>query len=311
MLGRAAILVVLSALCGTGCSLFGDETNEEFLIIHKRNSKIYYDQGDLQRSEQQCRKGLEIDSDDPTLQLTLAYCLLRQGAVDQLLEADSILESMEGWFGTDDWRVPLGRGMVEQSLGRLASATDEVEAAEHRARSRQYLERALELNDESVEAAYSVSLLDVEDNRFEDFEVHSARTIELIRKSDRTAGTRLRYTEDESARRLTEIERQVNRERARGLLEVRAGRAFAAGNFENALRDLDILDELGGLTGADHYNRARMRERTGDIPGAVDDFEKFLAMIGDRIDDRVDLALRSLTELRSQLAEQRTQADGT
>src|SRR5262245_40957379 len=147
--GHAAALHLLSAvLLSSGCGLFDNTERREMLNAHKLNSKIFYERGDFERAEDQCRKGLKLDSGDETLRLTLAYTLLRKGGAKELKEADSIFASETGMF-SDDWRLFLGWGMTQQALQR-----QEPDNPAWGQKARANLEKANRLNPDSIEANY-------------------------------------------------------------------------------------------------------------------------------------------------------------
>ncbi len=290
------------------CSLFDNSERREMLNTHKRQSKIFYDRGDLERAEQQCRKGLELDSSDTTLRLTLAFTLLSKGGEKDLDEADRIFRSEIGMF-TKDWRLLLGHGMVQQTLHR--HRPDDVELV---ADARRNLTRALEINDESIEAAFNLSLLDLEvlegnqnAGSAQEFEAHSGRAIELIESSDRLYPNKVKAARDLLTQQQIESERNTNLLRARRLLEVRAARAFKADRSKDALEAMERLSRLCSLRAVDYFNRGRLREANQNYQGAVDDFEQFVLLSRNDLDDKVTYAVQSLTRLRARLAELRTE----
>jgi len=120
--------VLIAARCApavlalVGCRMFGlSEEEQNMLNIHKQNSKLFSERGDLDRAEDQCRRGLTIDPDDVSLRLTYAYVHLRRGTEESLQRAESILEDMTSWFGSDDFRVLLGLGSIHKQRARLAA----------------------------------------------------------------------------------------------------------------------------------------------------------------------------------------------
>ena len=307
---RVALLLIVAGTAGCrGLS----EQQEQMLVIHQQNSKEYYDQGDLSRAEDQARRGLALDADDRSLNLLLAYVLLRRGTMDALNEADEIFEDLDGgWGSADDFRLELGMGIVAMTRQRLLRQR---EPADQRAitraseRAREKLGRALELEPDCTEAVYQLALLAVEEGETAQFREHSDRAIELLDRSVTVKRRALQRITNPRQRTTSLRDLSVDTRRARELLRLRADLRFREQDLEGCLADLDQLEELGAFGRSDFYDRARVLTELNQIARAVDDYESFLEH-SEELDGEVQKAIESLTTLRAQLAEQHVAGDG-
>ncbi len=102
-----------------GCSSLSPE-DEIRLNTFKYNSKKFYEDGQFQRAENACRRGLDLDPDDLSLRQVLAFSLLRQGSAPQV--AESVVQFEECLdLENDDYRSYLGLGEAQFQLGLLWS----------------------------------------------------------------------------------------------------------------------------------------------------------------------------------------------
>ena len=122
---RYLALFLIGVLFASCAGLSDDDEGK--LNDYKLNSKNYYTQGKYLQAIDQCRKGLEIDEDDYSLNLELGMALYYHsvllkdrtermrylfGAFEQLEETDSL----RWFFGDDDFRVHLSLGMVHYRI---------------------------------------------------------------------------------------------------------------------------------------------------------------------------------------------------
>lgn len=128
------ISTLLSALCLgllPACSLFGEEglSDEERFQLFAETAYVHYEQSDYEPAMSQALKGLEIEPDDVSLNLMVAYILIRRGAPNtDLVYARNILEKIDA---DDDRRVLLGLGNAYERLGTAyRESAEKVLAAE-------------------------------------------------------------------------------------------------------------------------------------------------------------------------------------
>src|SRR5688572_27316859 len=194
--------LLLAPVLAAGCSWIPgwlSEQEENDLVTHKRNSKAFLDVGDFARAEDQCRRGLAIDEDDETLELTLGYALLFQGQPQKLEEAATVFDNAIGSFGTDDWRLLAGQGMTLQQLARHRAASEDpkvqAEAAGLRARSRDSLDEAAEIsgktNNTPTDVLYHIALLDLEEGRADLFPEHAQAAFAKLQANEKFLSVKL------------------------------------------------------------------------------------------------------------------------
>jgi tetratricopeptide (TPR) repeat protein len=322
-LRRAALLLAPLALA-TACL---SQADKEKLEIHRVEATHYYDVGEYERAEEQCRAGLEVDDTDEILGLQLGYSLLMQATPKKLDEASELFHTRLGWFGSPDWRLSLGAGMADQERARLLAADAAKEpdkekaaklterAAELRASARSSLDAAdvasrAKENNAPPELLYHLSLLDLDEARYDLFRPHAEEAIALLRTADKFAAVQIRQQADDKERARLERARNINAERARRLIKELARIEWGREpkDLPAAAKNMKTLEEFGPLQRADYFNRGRILEATGDLEGAVSDYEKFLSLSADVADENVTRAVSSLQKLRAKLAELRTSA---
>ncbi|MBM4013686.1 MAG: hypothetical protein FJ293_01820 [Planctomycetes bacterium] len=282
------------------------------------SSKAFYDAGEFARCEDQCRRGLEID-DDPTLQLTLGFVLMRQADERKLAEAVAVFESMSA----DDWRVDLGLGMALQQLARLeaaraADANQRLSAgqradlaaaeAEHRADARDALERAAVAAGENAPAdvSFHLALLDLEEKKHDEFVVHAEDAFARLAEAEKVARAQLAQPMAQMMRERTLADSAMAAERGQRLCRELAILSWNRGDFSQASAAMTRLEQFGSLDRADYFSRGAVREKLGDDEKAVLDYEKFIELSSGVFDETVGKAVTALTRVRARLAEKRT-----
>ncbi len=307
----AGARALLPLLLLAGC-LSQEEENR--LVTYQVNSKAYYEVGDFQRAEDQCRRGLAIDDDNDNLKLMLGYALLRQADRAKLEEAVRLFEAEAGLFGADDWRVDLGYGMSLQQLARLCAEDKAPGAAERapklRAQARAALERTAitsgAKNNTPADVPFHLALLDLEEGQLGEFTAHARDALARLETQEKVYAAQLSQTMGESDRQRTERDRMVNSARGRRLARELARHCWEQKEYATAAEAMVQLERFGALDRADYFTRARIREELGEDEKAVADYSKFIELSPDAVDDTVGRAVTSLTRLRARLAEKRT-----
>jgi len=144
--------LVVAAGLAAGCSSTepGQPDPEQQLQLHREFALRYYDQGDLNRAEQQVDKGLEIESDDSQLLLMKGWIRQRRGTAQDLMIAERIFRDLQG---DDDFRVELGLGEALERKGVLyREASEGVASGERFTESPDPQARAVELMQQAEDA---------------------------------------------------------------------------------------------------------------------------------------------------------------
>lgn len=308
----AALLLALPLLAGASCR---SEEDDEKLSFHKIQAKQFYDIGDYEHAEDQSRRGLKIEPKDAQLNQMLAYSLLMQASPKQLDEAAKIFDDQIGWFGSSDWRLYFGLGMTNQERARRLvdskNAKDADRAEDLRASARKNLDVAYQATTKASnvppELPYHLALLDLDERKYDLFRKDAEESVKLLLVADKVSAAQIKQTAEDAARNRTETERKINAERARRLLRELARLAWnqTPPDVTTASRHMSTLEKFGSLARSDYFNRGRIREATGDLEGAVADYEKFLSQTADVADENVTKAVSSLQSVRAQLAAKR------
>ncbi|MBU0755936.1 MAG: tetratricopeptide repeat protein [Planctomycetes bacterium] len=291
-------------LLGASCSSL-DEREEAALNIYKQNSKSYYNSGRYDEAIDQCNKGIELDPDDFSLNLTLGWSLLRAEGTANLFAAYEQFQTALGlnWFD-EDYRAVLGLGQtcfkiatlynqklsdIEQRIEKNQEAAavfqEEIDAC--REGKIRYLEEAIdrlqevlknERQKENIDAlltlgqAYAYS---GEENLAVDSLIHG---LDLLEKS--TSFQQKKLDSDTSitgdGRRFFErqIRRNLKWERElRGLLAYIFQRQE---NHEQALEQFRIMEARDLFDNVQYYNYGVSLQALGRYEKAIEAYEMFL-----------------------------------
>lgn len=123
-----SLAVVLLGLCA--CSSSGAEPDpEQQLSMHREFALRYFDQGDLNRAEQQVDKGLEIESEDRQLLLMKAWIRQRRGTTQDIFVSEAIFRDL---VDGKDYRAELGLAEALERKGVLYREASEAVASGER-----------------------------------------------------------------------------------------------------------------------------------------------------------------------------------
>lgn len=122
-LPRFACLALLLGLFACQSGGPKEPSKKDRLSMHREFALRYFDQGDVQRAEQQVDKGLELAPRDNQLLLMKGWIRQRRGSTQDVFMAESIFRSL---LGDKDYRVELG---LAEALERKAVLFRETAAA--------------------------------------------------------------------------------------------------------------------------------------------------------------------------------------
>jgi Tfp pilus assembly protein PilF len=144
-----SLALLLLGLCA--CSSSGAEPDpEQQLSMHREFALRYFDQGDLNRAEQQVDKGLEIESDDRQLLLMKAWIRQRRGTTQDIFVSERIFRDL---VDGEDYRAELGLAEALERKGVLfREASEAVASGERFTEKLDPQERAGELLEDAREA---------------------------------------------------------------------------------------------------------------------------------------------------------------
>ena len=150
-LARAALagLLSLAFACGSD-EPKGEMTDEQKLGYYLENALRFWDMKDLDRTEDQALRGLEVDPDSELLLLLVGWVRLRRGSAEDVLSAIGIFEDLER---ADDYRVNLGLGEAMERKGVFYDeASRDIASGRRFTDARDPQERSMELADISFDS---------------------------------------------------------------------------------------------------------------------------------------------------------------
>lgn len=303
VLTSRTVLLILLVLCAACSSL--SEKEETALNLYKQNSKSYYNTGNYVKAIDQCYKGLELDENDFSLNLTLGWSLLRAGGKANLFASLSQFEKTLdlGWFD-EDYRVLLGLGEVCYRIAILYNnKLDEYELLASQPGAESLYDEEIEtcrrdkdryLNDainylkavlenerqrENIDALLTLGQAYAYLGDLDQAVQSISKGLELLESS--TSFQQLKLDSDQSitgdGRRF--FERQIKRnlkleKELRGLLAFVFQRQ---NNHAKALEQYDTLAERDLFDNVQHYNRGVSLQELGRYEEAIKEFENFLS----------------------------------
>lgn len=117
---RTSLAFLACCLLVAGCASGPVMDPQKELEMRKELALRYYDMDDLQRAEEQARRGLEIDPDDMQLQLLIGWVRERRGRAEDVFYAETIFRGLEG---RGDFRAWLGLAQALERKGVFYSDT--------------------------------------------------------------------------------------------------------------------------------------------------------------------------------------------
>ncbi len=146
-------LLLLAVACLTGLPACGSGPDPDALHegrrldLYEGNAMLYYEMGDLDRAEDQARKGLDLDPECMSLKLLLGYIHQQLGQAADLQVAEAVFRDVAE---TGDYRALLGLGKALERRGVLArEAAEAVRAGERFTEAVDPEARAAELHAEA------------------------------------------------------------------------------------------------------------------------------------------------------------------
>lgn len=304
---------------------FGLSHDDEIrLSTFKYNSKQFLEAEQFARSENACRRGLELAPQDYSLNLALGYALLRQGGTRRIIEAVQAFERCIEVEDDFDYRSRLGLGEAQFQTGLLwanqivAAEADEKLTPDERAAK---IAEASAARDASYSVAEDALLQALESPEGRDNVVAQstlARLYSILGRYEEAGDVlrRMTATLSNSIRVRGEVDRESIPEERRELWErmieqlegqhveglgLLAAVAAKIGRWEEVISVYARLEANDQMQPADFHNRARAYEALKARDAAVRDYETFYRLAagrGSAFTDTVRDAMRRAAELR-------------
>ena len=298
-----ALPTALLLLCASSCSLSQEEL--DLIADYRQRAAQYYDVNDLNRAEQQARRGLEIAPEDPELRHILGRTLLKKGDPTSVQLAG--LELREAYDYGSDFKTAYSLGeyhlrhaelllgsalVLEQKRSELSDSPSDDEArvtmgadiGERRNKAESHLNSSLRLIDEAltgrpewVEALQHKARILAQQHRDEESLVALEELVVILRESRRfknnTLATRQMTLANEQFVRdslLRDIAWEVE---ARGLA---ASILMNGKDWQSAEVQLTEILKLAPERSNEYYNRGLARYYQGNLSAASSDMRTFL-----------------------------------
>jgi len=307
--GRTVIcLAVLFAIaCAQTACFTLSEAEDIALSGYKQNSKSYYNSGKYPEAINQCYKGLEIDDDDVSLHLTLAWSLLRNGGKENLFRAYDQFQKTDSmrWF-EDDYRISLGMGqtcykiaiLFSRGLEEFERKTEEFQDAEKpfeekiiecRSGKNRYIEEAIdnltatldhERQKNNIEAILTLGQVYAYTDRLDEAVKFLTRGLDLLQESMSFHQKHLDQNKDLTG----DGQRHYSREIRRNLKWEKQLRDVLATVYRNQNKNQLALEQYNHLEDRDlfdnyqHYNRALVLQELKRYEDAIKEYDLFLRL---------------------------------
>lgn len=298
---RSALTLCLAFLVGVAaCSTSGDQPDpEKQLQLHREFALRYFDQGELDRAEQQADKGLEVDSDDRQLLLMKAWIRQRRGTTRDLFVAEAIFRDLSDG---KDYRVELGLAQALERKGVLyREASEAVASGERFTENLDPQERAAELLADAHEAWEESArryekVLDLKPGEFQAFnglqrvlalEGDDAGSLEWAdRLLEDSAAEMIFWRERLRRPDLTASEENRLRKLLDGSIKLQVETHLSAATLlvkndrdDEALEHLDAAALLDPRTAEIHSRRAQLLHQLGRNDEAADAIQAYLRAV--------------------------------
>ncbi len=295
-----AVLCLLPSACG----VFGGLSSEEQkrLTMFQQNAATYYGGQRFDQAIDAAEKGLELEPGNYKLLSVAGWSYLQKGEIGR---ADQFFSRAYAERSPADHGGPvlLGYGRTQQLLGDEHARLAETETArserrdvtetertlavsraeEHAARARAHWTEAERLYHELIRreellrfAHKGLMEIDVQRGDYEKAVAEGQACLDRNLAEQEVKNSIIRETMNLDYERQ---ERQALQDLVDQEIKVRSALAemhFRKGNYEAAVKQLDVLLQLDPTRSTDYYNRGRALEELGRRDEARRDFEKFL-----------------------------------
>lgn len=298
------LAIVVICFVFTGCMGLSDK-EQIAMDGYKHNSKSFYTTKDFPRAIDQCYKGLALDDDDYSLNLTLAWSMLRMGDKKHVFQAYEQFQKTDDtkWFN-DDYRISLGLGetcfkiatiyrkgydyyswKISQSPESRELYEDQWE--ECKEGMEDYIEEAIEhLHDvlakerqkDDVEAILTLGQAYAYSGQMELAIEYLTRGLNLLQNSTSFLQKRLDTDEAMTSEGKRFFKNQIteNMIREKRLRSVLAFVHLDRNEYDLALEQYNILEDRDLFDPTQYYNRGLAYEGLKDYKKAISNFELFL-----------------------------------
>jgi len=297
--------VALLALAAAGCKhTYQKEiepSDEQKLELYSTTATYLYEDGDLDRAQEQAVKALEVEPDNRAMRRMIGWIRLRKNGNDDLILAERFFRDLVD-DGDENENTLLGLAITCERLGKayddvaralLAGEREPEDGRDPERSARDLSEKAtdywaeavslcdgiLEAGEGNTNAMNALQRVHALMGNYEESLAWSARLLE------RTTAELDSWRSMLQEKNLTDREESLFRENERSALDLQtdthvfaATLLFRLKRYEEALAHLDAV-VAGSPALAQAYSlRGQMRARVGQYEGAVQDLDRYLAL---------------------------------
>jgi len=278
-----------------------EATPEQKLDLYSTTATYLYEDGDLDKAQDQAVKALEIDPENRTMRRMIGWIRLRKDGHEDLILAERFFRDLVK-DGDENENTLLGLAITCERLGKAydevaratragereppAGRTGEQHAEELETRARRYWKEGVEhcdvilaTGEGNTNAMNALQRLEALRGNYEASLSWSARLLE------RTAEERVTWRRMLEEEDLTEAEERVFRRNERAALDLEndthifaATLLFRLERYDEGLPHLDAVVAANPELAQAYSLRGQFRARSGQYQGAVEDLDRYLQL---------------------------------
>jgi len=300
-LAAALCLALATAACKHTYQKEIEPSDEQKLELYTTTATYLYEDGQLDRAQEQAVKALEVEPDDRAMRRMIGWIRLRKSSNEDLIIAERFFRDLIH-DGDENDNTLLGLAITCERMGKayddvsralLAGEREpdegkdrEKSAKELSAKARRYWDESVKLCDRILAAGEgntnAMNALQRVHALLGNYDESLAWTERLLERTSAELESWRRMLEGKD---LTEREETLFRENERAALDLqRDTHTFAATvlfrqeRYEEALAHLDALVAASPDLAQAYSLRGQMRARVGQYEGAVQDLDRYLAL---------------------------------
>lgn len=299
--GALAAFTLAAASCKHTYQKTIEPTKEQRYELYSTTATYLYEDGDLDKAQEQAVKALEADPKDRTMRRMIGWIRLRKSGNDDLILAERFFRDLLR-EGDDNENTRLGLAITCERLGKaydevsraLASGEREVESGADRARSardlaakaRAYWQESIRLCDALLEGGEgntnAMNTLQRVHALAGDYAVSLEWSARLLTRTEEELVTWRRLLREQD---LTASEERLYRKNERAASDLQndthlfaATVLFRLQRYEEAVGHLDAVVSSAPDLPQAYSLRGQMRARAGEYEGAIADLDRYLAL---------------------------------
>jgi tetratricopeptide (TPR) repeat protein len=302
---KTAATLALALLSLAGCKhtyqKTVEATPEQKFDLYSTTATYLYEDGDLDKAQDQAVKALEIDPEDRTMRRMIGWIRVRKDGYEDLILAERFFRDLVR-DGDDNENTRLGLAITCERLGKayddVARATlegvreapegtsPEDHARELQERAHNYWDEGCELCSEilatgegNTNAMNTLQRLEALRGNFETSLEWSTRLLE------RTSEERITWRRMLEEKDLTDSEERVFRKNERAAVELEndthvfaATLLFRLERYAEGLPHLDAVVAMNPELAQAYSLRGQFRARSGEYEGAIEDLDRYIRL---------------------------------